>query len=105
MNFFKLIPYDKKNFIVRKPGLQFCKKEGSVLLKKENNLCRVVPSLQKLVILKKLKAISHFNSNKTIIQYNSFAKFCFTGSITKINVFLKFLKKKAPYFSLNLTLR
>lgn len=106
MNFFKLIPYEKKNFIVRKPGLQFCKKEGSVLLKKENNLCRVVPSLQKLVILKKLKAISHFNSNKTIIQYNSFPKFCFTGSITKINVFLKFLKKESPilFFKFNFTL-
>jgi len=97
-NFFKLFPYNRKNFLVKKSGLQFCKKEDSIPLRKDKNLWEASPSLQKLILLKKLKTINHFNSNTVIIQYNSFPKFCFTRLVGKISIFLNLLKKENSLF-------
>lgn len=97
-NFFKIFPYNKKNLTLKKPILQFCKKENFSFLPPQKKCGQSFPSLQKLIILKKLKTINHINSSKNLIQYYSYPTFCFTNFFLKIHIFLNFLKRQ-PFVS------
>ena len=88
-NFFKFSPFLKKDLKFKSLFKKFHEKE--IFFKS-------LPSLQQLLILKKSNIINHINSNKNIIQYDSYPKFCFQTYQTKIQIFL-ILMKKAFYFN------
>jgi len=92
VNFFNVFPYKNKNFKLERSFFQFCKKRNSSFLKKKKKFKQTRPSLQTLIIMRKLSAIDHMNSNKNIIQFHSYPNFCFKKYICKVQVCLEFLK-------------
>lgn len=106
-NFFKIFPYSKKNLKINKSIIQFCKKETFSFLPPQTKCGQIFPSLQKLIVLKKLKTIHHINSSKNVIQYYSYPTFCFTSFFLKIHIFLNFLKKGplVPFLENNFNLK
>jgi hypothetical protein len=92
-NFFRFFPFTKNqsncgNHIFKSYG-----DDGGGFFQKKRNSFGYFPGLQKLIILKVFKAINYFYSDKNVIQYLSFSKFCFTSFFLKTSIFLTFLEK------------
>lgn len=92
-NFFRFFPFNKKqsNFEIL-PFISY-KDEGGEFFQKKRSSFGYFPGLQKLIILKVFKTINYFYSDKNVIQYLSFSKFCFTPFFLKTSIFLTFLEK------------
>lgn len=97
-NFSKFFFLNEHKSKFEKKLFQFCKKENVIFLPKKKFI-QNLPSIQKLIILKKLRTISHFFSSRDIIQYSSFSTFLFTSFFIKICIFLKLLKRHFSYLS------
>ena len=92
-NFFRFFPFTKDqsnrgNLTIKSYG-----DDGGVFFQKKKSSSGYFLGLQKLIILKVLKTINYFYSDKNVIQYLSFSKFCFTPFFFKTSIFLNFLEK------------
>jgi len=92
-NFFRFSPFNKKQSNCGNPTFKSYVDEGEGFFQKKKNSLGYFPSLQKLIILKVFNTINYFYSDKNVIQYLSFSKFCFTPFFLKTSIFLTFLEK------------
>ena len=97
-NFFEFYHFSKKILKARKPVLKFHENEIFFPSMCKGIPLQTLPSIQKLIVLKKLKTIGQNNSNKNMIKYHSYPEFIFITFFAKIKIILKCIKKFFPIF-------
>ena len=103
VNFFRFLPYNGKDVEIRNSVFEFYRSINLLLPQKKKKAVQDFPSLQKIVILKNLLTINHFNTNKSVIQYFSYPTFCFEKDVFVTSVFLKFFKKIPQFYFLKVS--